>query len=86
MRLMDADISIHIIPRRPEGWRIHLSQEEVSAAHIADSITGCIVYLVDSLNPRSTDLFNLIFSHLKLWLATAIHNFKWLEICIICEI
>ena len=27
-----------------------------------------------------------IFSRLKLCLATAIHNFKWLKICVICEI
>ena len=27
-----------------------------------------------------------IFSHLKLCLATAIHNFKWLKIYVICEI
>ena len=27
-----------------------------------------------------------ILSHLKLCLATAIHNFKWLKICVICEI
>ena len=32
------------------------------------------------------ELRNLIFSHLKLCLATATQNFKWLKIYVICEI
>ena len=31
-------------------------------------------------------MFNLIFCHSKLRLATAIHSFKWLKISPICEI
>ena len=36
------------------------------------------------INSYSTELFN--YSHLKLCLATAIHNFKWLKNYLICEI
>ena len=38
------------------------------------------------LTPRSLDCSIWIFSHLKLCLATAIHNFKWLKMYAICGI
>ena len=39
-----------------------------------------------TFNPLSAKVFNLIFTHLKLCLATAIHNFKWVKIIHICLI
>ena len=39
-----------------------------------------------TLNLRSLSYSIKIFSHFKLCLATEIHNFKWLKICVICEI
>ena len=32
-----------------------------------------------SINPLTAKLFNLNFTHLKLCLADAIHNFKWVK-------
>ena len=40
---------------------------------------------ISILTLRSLSLSIKIFSYLKLCLATAIHNFKWLEIYVICE-
>ena len=37
-------------------------------------------------NPYPAELIYLIFTHLKLCLATAIHNFKWVKISHICLI
>ena len=34
----------------------------------------------DNLYPLTAKLFNLIFTRLKLCLADAIHNFKWVKI------
>ena len=36
--------------------------------------------IVILFNPLTAKLFNLIFTHLKLCLADAIHNFKWVKI------
>ena len=52
-----------------------------------DTKTWCFD-LLRKFNPLSAKLSYLIFSHLKLCLATATHNFKWVEIthsCLIWE-
>ena len=47
----------------------------------------CSLTWAISVNSWNTELHSIcIFSHLKLCLAIAIHNFKWLEITQICEI
>ena len=35
---------------------------------------------INMINPLTAKLFNLNFTHLKLCLADAIHNFKWVKI------
>ena len=39
----------------------------------------CIVILEVGITPITAKLFNLNFHHLKLCLADAIHNFKWVK-------
>ena len=43
-------------------------------------------YIIDLLTLRTLKYLIQIFSHLRLCLATAIHNFKWLKSYVICEI
>ena len=42
--------------------------------------------LQGGLTPRALSCSIWIFSHLKLRLATAVHNFKWLKFTWVCEI
>ena len=61
-------------------------------------LTACALYVYnmrayprvtlncDDINPQSAKLNNLFFTHLKLCLATATHNLKWIKFTWMCTI
>ena len=57
--------------------------ENCTLAGLLIGVNDCLCLVV---NPRALSYSILISSHLKLFLATATHNFKWLKMYVIYEI